>query len=194
MFMHNKKLQYTVRVAEPNPVLGTYMLEQFGGPDGENFALSLWLRSRRQRGAGPTKYALNLVGTSAFTHREGWSIRPPEKIDRNSQLAAVKAVFMGTLIATNAEPVPGLPIWRGIVASPIMLTGYASDVEIDGVAADKLTVGAITLNSNRTIAALDAGRRPGLSSSFSIMSALDGGNMNQLAESLQWAAAEVLAS
>ena len=35
MFMHNKKLQYTVRVNEPNPVLGTFMLEQFGGPDGE---------------------------------------------------------------------------------------------------------------------------------------------------------------
>jgi Mn-containing catalase len=35
MFLHNKTLQYTVRVAEPNPVLGTFMLEQFGGPDGE---------------------------------------------------------------------------------------------------------------------------------------------------------------
>jgi Mn-containing catalase len=35
MFMHNKKLQYTVRVAEPNPVLASYMLEQFGGPQGE---------------------------------------------------------------------------------------------------------------------------------------------------------------
>jgi len=35
MFMHNKRLQYTVRVAEPNPVLGSLLLEQFGGPDGE---------------------------------------------------------------------------------------------------------------------------------------------------------------
>ncbi|MEH3038354.1 MAG: manganese catalase family protein [Sphingomonas adhaesiva] len=35
MFMHNKRLQYTVRVAEPNPALGSFMLEQFGGPDGE---------------------------------------------------------------------------------------------------------------------------------------------------------------
>ncbi|HSV00511.1 MAG TPA: manganese catalase family protein [Roseiarcus sp.] len=35
MFMHNKRLQYTVRVAEPNPVLGSFILEQFGGPDGE---------------------------------------------------------------------------------------------------------------------------------------------------------------
>ncbi|MGK2912438.1 MAG: manganese catalase family protein [Sphingobium sp.] len=35
MFMHNKRLQYTVRVSEPNPVLATMMLEQFGGADGE---------------------------------------------------------------------------------------------------------------------------------------------------------------
>jgi Mn-containing catalase len=35
MFMHNKRLQYTVRVAEPNPALASLMLEQFGGPDGE---------------------------------------------------------------------------------------------------------------------------------------------------------------
>jgi Mn-containing catalase len=35
MFMHNKRLQYTVHVSEPNPALGSFMLEQFGGPDGE---------------------------------------------------------------------------------------------------------------------------------------------------------------
>jgi Mn-containing catalase len=35
MFMHNKRLQYTVRVSEPNPVLATMLLEQFGGADGE---------------------------------------------------------------------------------------------------------------------------------------------------------------
>ncbi|NYZ61519.1 manganese catalase family protein [Luteimonas deserti] len=35
MFMHNKKLQYTVRVEQGNPQLATLMLEQFGGPQGE---------------------------------------------------------------------------------------------------------------------------------------------------------------
>lgn len=35
MFMHSQGLQYTVRASEPNPVLGSFMLEQFGGPDGE---------------------------------------------------------------------------------------------------------------------------------------------------------------
>ena len=35
MFVHNKRLQDTVRVSEPNPGLASLLLEQFGGPDGE---------------------------------------------------------------------------------------------------------------------------------------------------------------
>lgn len=35
MFMHNKRLQYTVRVGESDPALASLLLEQFGGPDGE---------------------------------------------------------------------------------------------------------------------------------------------------------------
>jgi Mn-containing catalase len=35
MFMHNKRLMYTVRVGAPNPKLANLILEQFGGPDGE---------------------------------------------------------------------------------------------------------------------------------------------------------------
>lgn len=35
MFIHNKRLQYTVRVAAPNPGLANLLLGQFGGPQGE---------------------------------------------------------------------------------------------------------------------------------------------------------------
>jgi Mn-containing catalase len=35
MFAHNKRLMYTVRVSDSNPVLANFMLEQFGGPQGE---------------------------------------------------------------------------------------------------------------------------------------------------------------
>lgn len=35
MFMHNKRLMYTVHVDAPDPRLASLMLEQFGGPDGE---------------------------------------------------------------------------------------------------------------------------------------------------------------
>src|ERR1700727_3570256 len=35
MFVHNKRLQYTVRVAAPNPGLANLLLEQLGGPQDE---------------------------------------------------------------------------------------------------------------------------------------------------------------
>ena len=35
MFMHNKRLMYTVRVGAPDPRLANLILEQFGGADGE---------------------------------------------------------------------------------------------------------------------------------------------------------------
>lgn len=35
MFLHNKRLQYTVRVAQLNPGLANLLLEQFGGANGE---------------------------------------------------------------------------------------------------------------------------------------------------------------
>lgn len=35
MFLHNKKMMYTVRVDQPNPRFAKMLLEQFGGPNGE---------------------------------------------------------------------------------------------------------------------------------------------------------------
>lgn len=35
MFIHNKRLQYTVRVGKTNSGLANLLLEQFGGPQGE---------------------------------------------------------------------------------------------------------------------------------------------------------------
>src|SRR6201990_1426934 len=35
MFMHNKRLQYTVRVSDTDPALANLLIEQLGGPQGE---------------------------------------------------------------------------------------------------------------------------------------------------------------
>lgn len=46
MFLHNKRLQYTVRVAQPNPGLANLLLEQFGGAQGELAAAGRYLLKR----------------------------------------------------------------------------------------------------------------------------------------------------
>src|SRR5258708_34282055 len=35
VFLHNKRMMYTVRVDQPNPYFAKMLLEQFGGPNGE---------------------------------------------------------------------------------------------------------------------------------------------------------------
>ena len=35
MFVYEKKLQYPVKVATPNPKLAAVIISQYGGPDGE---------------------------------------------------------------------------------------------------------------------------------------------------------------
>lgn len=70
MFMHNKKLQYTVRVAEPNAVLGTYMLEQFGGPDGELAAAMRYFTQGLGEDDAGRKDMLMDIATEELSHLE----------------------------------------------------------------------------------------------------------------------------
>jgi len=70
MFMHNKKLQYTVRVAEPNPVLASFMLEQFGGPQGElAAAMRYFTQGIGEEDAGRKDMLLD-IATEELSHLE----------------------------------------------------------------------------------------------------------------------------
>ena len=54
MFVYEKKLQYPVRIKNPNPALAKFIISQYGGPDGE---LSASLRYLNQRYSMPTDKA-----------------------------------------------------------------------------------------------------------------------------------------
>ena len=70
MFMHNKKLQYTVRVAAPNPVLACLMLEQFGGPQGElAAAMRYFTQGIAETDAGRKDMLLD-IATEELSHLE----------------------------------------------------------------------------------------------------------------------------
>jgi len=70
MFMHNKRLQYTVRVAEPNPVLGSLLLEQFGGPDGELAAAMRYFTQGLAEDDPGRKDLLLDIATEELSHLE----------------------------------------------------------------------------------------------------------------------------
>ncbi|GGB72294.1 manganese catalase family protein [Blastomonas aquatica] len=70
MFTHNKALQYTVRVSEPNPVLASLLLEQFGGPDGELAAAMRYFTQGLAEDDAGRKDMLLDIATEELSHLE----------------------------------------------------------------------------------------------------------------------------
>ena len=69
MWIYEKKLQYPVKVSMCNPHLAKYLIEQYGGADGE---LAAALRYLNQRYSIPDKVIglLTDIGTEEFAHLE----------------------------------------------------------------------------------------------------------------------------
>ena len=70
MFAHNKRLQYTVRVSEPNPGLANLMLEQFGGPQGELAAACRYFTQAVSEDDPGRKDLLFDIATEELSHLE----------------------------------------------------------------------------------------------------------------------------
>ncbi|MDB6049889.1 MAG: catalase [Pseudomonas sp.] len=70
MFIHNKRLQYTVRVAEPNPGLANLLLEQFGGPQGELAAACRYFSQAIGEDDSARKDMLFDIATEELSHLE----------------------------------------------------------------------------------------------------------------------------
>jgi Mn-containing catalase len=70
MFMHNKRLQYTVRVSETNPGLANLMLEQFGGPQGELAAAMRYFTQALAEDDPGRKDMLLDIATEELSHLE----------------------------------------------------------------------------------------------------------------------------
>src|SRR3954468_21015223 len=70
MYMHNKRLMYTVRVSEPNPRLATLMLEQFGGPQGELAAAMRYFTQALSENDPGRKDMLHDIATEELSHLE----------------------------------------------------------------------------------------------------------------------------
>jgi len=70
MFLHNKRLQYTVRVAGPNPGLANLLLEQFGGPQGELAAAMRYFTQGLAEDDAGRKDLLLDIATEELSHLE----------------------------------------------------------------------------------------------------------------------------
>ena len=70
MFVYEKKLQYPVKVARPNPKLASIIISQYGGPDGELGASLRYLSQRYSMPFDEQKGLLTDIGTEELGHLE----------------------------------------------------------------------------------------------------------------------------
>lgn len=70
MFVYEKKLQYPVRIKNPNPRLAAAIISQYGGPDGELGASLRYLSQRYSMPYPELKGLLTDIGTEELGHLE----------------------------------------------------------------------------------------------------------------------------
>ena len=70
MFVYEKKLQYPVRIKNPNPALAKIIISQYGGPDGELGASMRYLSQRFSMPYAELKGLLTDIGTEELGHLE----------------------------------------------------------------------------------------------------------------------------
>ena len=70
MFVYEKKLQYPVRIKNPNPKLAKFIISQFGGPDGELAASMRYLSQRFSMPYPELAGILTDIGTEELGHLE----------------------------------------------------------------------------------------------------------------------------
>ena len=70
MFVYEKKLQFPVRIKNPNPALAKIIVSQLGGPDGELGASMRYLNQRYTMPYPELKGLLTDIGTEELGHLE----------------------------------------------------------------------------------------------------------------------------
>lgn len=70
MFSYEKKLQYPVKIATPNAKLASFIISQYGGPDGEVGASMRYLSQRYAMPYGEVKGLLTDIGVEELGHME----------------------------------------------------------------------------------------------------------------------------
>lgn len=70
MWVYEKKLQYPVKIKNPNPALAKIIMSQYGGPDGELGASLRYLSQRYSMPYPELKAILTDIGTEELAHLE----------------------------------------------------------------------------------------------------------------------------
>jgi len=119
MFLHNKKMMYTVRADAPNPTFAKMLLEQFGGPNGE-LAAALRYFSQGWAETDPARRDMLLnIATEELSHLEmvGQLLAMLTKGTAKDLVDEVEGSYLGEML--NGETQFDL----GLNSNPIIVGG-----------------------------------------------------------------------
>ena len=127
MWTYDKKLQYPVKIKNPNPKLANVIISQLGGPDGEMGASMRYLHQRYSCPYDKVTGILTDVGTEELAHLE-----------------MVAAIIHQLTKNLSLEQIDGTPFAAYFVdhttgAYPVAASGVPFDMKYVGVKGDILT-------------------------------------------------------
>ena len=127
MWLYEKKLQYPVKIKNPNPKLAQVIISQLGGPDGEIGASMRYLHQRYSTPYNEVKGILTDVGTEELAHME-MIAAILHQLTRNLSEEQIKNSPFATYFVDHTTGV-----------YPIAASGVPYDMKYIGVKGDILT-------------------------------------------------------
>ena len=138
MWNYERRLEYPIKIKNPNPALAKFIISQYGGPHGE---LGASLRYLSQRCSMPYREVagiLNDVGTEELAHLE-MVCTIVHQLTRNMTIEEVKAAGMEDYFVDHPAGVyPQCASGRPFSAATFSVTGDAiADIQEDMAAEQK---------------------------------------------------------
>ena len=120
MFVYDKKLQFPVKIDNPNPRLASVIISQFGGPDGELAASMRYLSQRYSMPFDELKGLLTDIGTEELSHLEmvGAIVHQLTRNLKDSQIqdSAFAPYFVDHTVGVYPQAASGMPWTAATIA------------------------------------------------------------------------------
>lgn len=104
MWIYEKKLEYPIKIKNPNPQMAKVIITQYGGPDGELAASLRYLSQRFSMVTPEARAVLNDIGTEELAHLEmiGSMVR---QLTKNASIDEIKAAGLDAYYADHDKAV-----------------------------------------------------------------------------------------
>lgn len=104
MWVYEKKLEYPIKIKNPNPAMAKVIITQYGGPDGELAASLRYLSQRFSMVTPQARAILNDVGTEELAHLEmiGSMVK---QLTENATIDQIKAAGMDAYYADHDKAI-----------------------------------------------------------------------------------------